>query len=63
MNQVVVQSRHPAQVEVESGRAEELDHRRGLTSALDEMGSYVGKKAEPRWRWHAMEHHRGTGLA
>ena len=44
-------------------RAEELDQRRGLTSELDEMWSYVGKKAEPRWLWHAIDHHSGTVLA
>ena len=27
------------------------------------MWSYVGKKAEPRWLWHAIDHHRGTVLA
>jgi len=50
-------------VEVEICRAEELDHRRGLTSELDETWSYVGKKAEPRWLWHAIDHHSGTVLA
>jgi len=56
VNQVVLQYRHPEQVEGEICRAEELDHRRGLTSKLDEMWSYVGKKAEPRWLWHAIDH-------
>ena len=41
----------------------ELAQRRELTSELDEMWSYVGKKAEPRWFWHAIDHHRGTVLA
>ena len=27
------------------------------------MWSYVGKKAEPRWLWHAIDHQRGTVLA
>ena len=27
------------------------------------MWSYVGKKAEPRWLWHAIDHHSGTVLA
>jgi hypothetical protein len=36
-------------VEVEICRAEELEQRRRLTSELDEMWSYVGKKGEPRW--------------
>jgi len=50
-------------VEVELCRAEELDQRRGLTSELDEMWSYVGKKAEPRWLWHAIDHYTGKVLA
>ncbi len=54
---------HPEHVEVEICRAEELDQRRGLTSELDEMWSYVGKKAEPRWLWHAIDHQSGTVLA
>ena len=53
----------PAQVTVEIYRAEKLEQRRGLTSELDEMWSYVGKKANPRWLWHAIEHHSGTVLA
>ncbi len=44
-------------------RAEELARRRGLTSELDEMWSCVGKKANPRWLWHAIDHQSGTGLA
>jgi len=53
----------PEHVEVEICLAEELAQRRGLTSELDEMWSYVGKKAEPRWLWHAIDHHSGTVLA
>jgi insertion element IS1 protein InsB len=59
----VLKRLHPEQVEVEICRAEELDHRRGLTSELDEMWSYVGKKAEPRWLWHAIDDHSGAVLA
>ena len=44
-------------------RADELAPRRGLTSELDEMGSDVGKKAEPRWLWHAIDHYNGAVLA
>ena len=54
MNQAVLQHLPPEHVEVEICSAEELAHRRGLTSELDEMWSYVGKKAEPRWLWHAI---------
>jgi insertion element IS1 protein InsB len=53
----------PEHVEVEICRAEELAQRRGLTSELDAMWSYVGKKAEPRWLWHAIDHRSGTVLA
>jgi insertion element IS1 protein InsB len=63
VNKAVLQDLHPEQVEVEIWRAEALDHHRGLTSELDEMWSYVGKKAEPRWLWHAIDHYSGTVLA
>jgi len=63
VNQAVLQHLHPAPVEVEIGRADKLAQRRGLTSELDEMWSYVGKKAEPRWLWHAIDHQSGTVLA
>jgi insertion element IS1 protein InsB len=53
----------PEQVAVERWRAEELDQRRGLTAELDAMWSSVGKQAEPRWLWHAIDHHSGTVLA
>jgi insertion element IS1 protein InsB len=42
---------------------EERAQREGPVSALDEMWSYVGKKANPRWLWHAIDHHSGKVLA
>jgi insertion element IS1 protein InsB len=30
---------------------------------VDEMWSFVGKKREPRWLWHAMDHRSGQVLA
>ncbi len=54
---------HPEQVEVEICRSDELEARRGLSSELDEMWSYVGNKANQRWLWHAIDHHSGTVLA
>jgi len=63
VNKTVLQYLHPEQVEVEICRADELAQRRGLTSELDEMWSYVGKKAEPRWLWHAIDHDSGHVLA
>src|SRR5712691_4609828 len=53
----------PEHVEVESCRADELAQRRGLTADRDERWSYVGKKAEPRWLWHAIAHASGTVVA
>lgn len=32
-------------------------------SELDEMWSYVGKKTNPRWLWHAIDHQTGRVLA
>jgi insertion element IS1 protein InsB len=63
VNHTVLQVLHPEHVEGEICRAEELDQRRGLTSELDEMWSYVRSKANPRWLWHAIEHHSGHVFA
>ena len=63
MNEAVLAYMHPAHVEVEICRADELEQRRGLRSELDEMWSYVGKKANQRWLWHAIDHHTGKVLA
>jgi insertion element IS1 protein InsB len=54
---------NPEQVEVEIWRAEELDERRGLSSELDEIWSFVARKSNPRWLWHAIDHHTGAVLA
>jgi len=59
----VLQHLHPEQVEVEIWRADELEVQRGLSSELDEMWSYVYSKANPRWLWHAIDHHTGQVLA
>ena len=63
MNQAVLQHLHPEHVEVEIWRADALEVRRGLSSELDEMWSYVQSKAHPRWLWHAIDHHTGKVLA
>jgi insertion element IS1 protein InsB len=63
VNQAVLQVMNPEHVIVEICRSEELERRRGLTSELDEMWSSVGKKADPRWLWHAIDHHSGKVLA
>jgi len=63
VNQPLLQILHPEQVEGEVCRSEALDRRRGLTSELDEMWSYVAKKSQPRWLWHAIDHYTGKVLA
>ena len=63
MNHNVLAVLHPEQVEVEVWRADELEVRRGLSSELDEMWSYVARKTHPRWLWHAIDHHTGQVLA
>ena len=63
MNQAVLQHLAPEHVEVEIWRADALEVRRGLSSELDEMWSYVYSKAHPRWLWHAIDHHTGKVLA
>jgi insertion element IS1 protein InsB len=44
---------------VEIWRADALEVRRGRSSELDEMWSSVHSKANPRWLWHAIDHHTG----
>ncbi len=63
VNHAVLAYLHPEEVEVEICRADELDQRCGLRSELDEMWSYVCKKANPRWLWHAIDHRSGKVLA
>jgi len=63
VHHLVWQQLHPAHVAVECCRADELAQRRGLTSERDAMWSDVGKQAEPRGLWHAIEHYSGTVLA
>ena len=63
MNQGVLAVLNPQQVEVEIWRADELEGRRGLSSELDEMWSFVARKRNPRWLWHAIDHHTGRMLA
>src|SRR5215510_12415332 len=63
VNHNVLASMHPEQVEVEIWRADELEVRRGLSSELDEMWSFVQAKVHPRWLWHAIDHYTGQVLA
>jgi insertion element IS1 protein InsB len=55
VNQPLLDRLHPDHVDVIIQRAEEAE--------VDEMWSYVGKKREPRWLWHAIDHRSGHVLA
>jgi insertion element IS1 protein InsB len=63
VNRGVLRHLHPEHVEIEICRADERAQRRGLASELDEMWAYVAKKTNPRWLWHAIDHHSGKVLA
>ena len=63
MNHALLAILNPSQIEVEIWREDDLDKRRGLSSELDEMWSYVRCKSNPRWLWHAIDHHTGKVLA
>ena len=55
MNQSLIERLPPSQVEVVLQRVDEAE--------VDEMWSFVGKKKEPRWLWHALDHRIGKVLA
>ena len=55
MNQPLIEALHPSDVEVRLQRVEEAE--------VDEMWSFVGKKKEPHWLWHAIDHRSGQVLA
>lgn len=42
---------------------EQPEETQGPESELDEMWRYLGKKDNPRWLWHAIDHHTGKVLA
>jgi insertion element IS1 protein InsB len=51
----LVSTLHPDAVAVGIERVDEAE--------VDEMWSFVGKKKEPRWLWHAIDHGTGKVLA
>jgi insertion element IS1 protein InsB len=63
VNHALLAILNPGQIEVEIWREDELSRRRGLSSELDEMWSYVARKTNPRWLWHAIDHRTGKVLA
>jgi len=66
VNRKLLQQLKPEAVEVEVVRAEVVEEREGTRieeSELDEMWSFVGKKSNPRWLWHAIDRRTGQVLA
>lgn len=55
VNTGLLRTLNPDEVTVNIERAGEAE--------MDEMGSYVGNKNNPRWLWHAIDHHTGSVLA
>ena len=55
MNTAVLRTLDPERVAVDIERAGEAE--------MDEMWSFVGNKGNPRWLWHAIDHHTGAVLA
>jgi insertion element IS1 protein InsB len=55
VNQPLLNTLSPDDVEVMIRRAGEAE--------VDEMWSYVKRKTEPRWLWHAIDHRSGKVLA
>ena len=63
VNHALLAILNPAHVKVEIWREDKLAKHRGVNSELDEMWSYVRRKSNPRWLWHAIDHHTGKVLA
>jgi insertion element IS1 protein InsB len=63
VNHAVLRLLNPEQVEVKICRADDLEEHCGLSSELDEMWSFVGRKSNPRWLWYAIDYHTGKVLA
>jgi insertion element IS1 protein InsB len=55
VNHPLIERLPPSHVEVILERVGETE--------VDEMWSFVGKKKEPRWLWHAIDHRTGQVLA
>jgi insertion element IS1 protein InsB len=55
VNTALLRTLNPAEVAVDIERAGEAE--------MEEMWSFVGKKGNPRWLWHAIDHHTGAVLA
>jgi insertion element IS1 protein InsB len=55
VNHPVITGLPPGHIEVVVERVDEAE--------VEDMGSFVGKKTEPRWLWQALDHQTGQVLA
>ena len=55
VNTALLRTINPAEILVDIEQAGEAE--------VDEMWSFVGKKGNQRWLWHAIDHHTGQVLA
>jgi insertion element IS1 protein InsB len=55
VNTALLNTLNPDEVTVDIERAGEAE--------MDEMWSFVGRKSNPRWLWHAIDHRTGAVLA
>ena len=55
VNTALLRTLKPTEITVNIERAGEAE--------MDEMWSFVGNKGNPRWLWHAIDHHTGMVLA
>jgi IS1 family transposase len=55
VNTAFLRAHNPDDIAVAIERAGEAE--------MDEMWSFVGNKRNPRWLWHAIDHHTGAVLA
>ena len=55
VNALAIQHRDPREIRVEIQAVEEAE--------IDEMWSFVEKKSQQRWLWHAIDHRTGVVLA
>jgi insertion element IS1 protein InsB len=55
MNNSAIQHMDPREIIIEIHQVEDVE--------VDEMWSFVGKKTQQRWLWHAIDHRTGVVVA
>lgn len=63
MNRAALKQLNLETVEVEIRLVKPLEELSEQESELDEVWIYVGKKSNPRWLWHGIDHRSGKVLA